>query len=240
MTLLDTCEPLFQRICSLNRTGREGGGNTPDLTSLRREINELMNKARDAMLAEPSLERHWDKLEMPLIFFADSMISESKLPVATDWNKNRIAYDYKELAGDQKFFDLLDGELADQSNDATQRLGVYYTCIGLGFTGWYGDNAEPLRSRMVEMIRRIDPGVRTEGHLKICPEAYDNVDTRDLIEPPPISAKILFGFFLALLLIFIAVNLFLYQEATSELREDLAFILSKTLEQTQLTLRSLL
>jgi len=239
MTLLDTCEPLFSKICSLNRIARTGGP-TPDLPSLRRDIQDLLDKARDAMLAEPSLERHWEKLEMPLIFFVDSMISESKLPVAAEWNKSRIAYDYKELAGDQKFFDLLDEELADGSNDASQRLGVFYTCVGLGFTGWYGDNPEQLRPRMVEMIRRIDPGIRTEGHLKLCPEAYDHVDTRDLIEPPPVSAKVLLGFFLALCLIYVAVNLFLYQEATSELREDLTWILQRTLEQSTLTLRSLL
>lgn len=236
MTLLDTCEPLFRRICQLNHLAKTEAP-TPDLPSVRREMQNLLNQTRDRMLAEPALERHWDHLEMPLIFFIDSMISESKLPIASLWNEKRLAYDYKELAGDQKFFDLLDEHLKDRSVDASARLGVFYTCVGLGFTGWYSENAEQLRPRMVEMIRRVDPKIRTEETLKLCPEAYENVDTRDLIESPPIPTKVLVSFFAALFLLFVAVDFFLYQESTAELREDLAEIISHKLESSRLSLR---
>ena len=36
------------------------------------------------------------------------MISESSLPFAAQWNQNRLAYERNELAGDEKFFDLLE------------------------------------------------------------------------------------------------------------------------------------
>ena len=34
--------------------------------------------------------------------------SESTLPFAAQWNQNRLAYERNELAGDEKFFDLLE------------------------------------------------------------------------------------------------------------------------------------
>jgi len=230
MTLLDACEPLFQRICSLNRSSGTKG--VPlDLPSLRAEVTALIAALRNNLIAEPALAGQWQKLEMPILFFVDSMISESGLPTAGEWNKNRLAYEFKELAGDQKFFDFLDKDLADPDPDATARLGFYFTCIGLGFTGFYSKSPEQLRPRMVEMLRRVDPAVRADSHMKISPEAYENVDTRDLIEPPPLPTKVLVGFFASLCVVFLVVNFHLYQDATIELRKDLVNILLHTLDQ---------
>ena len=75
----------------------------------------MRNKAE----AEPGLKAQWQKIELPLIFFVDSMISESGLSLAASWNRNRLAYEGKEFAGDEKFFDLLDETLNDPSEEAT-------------------------------------------------------------------------------------------------------------------------
>jgi len=230
MKLTDACEPLFQKICELNRSTRSQG-TLPDYNTLRREFIGVMDVIRNRIASTPSLQRHWAKMEMPLLFFIDSMISESALPVASQWNKNRLAYDFKELAGDQKFFDLLDENLEDSSEDATERLGVFYNCIGLGFTGFYAGRPDQLRSRMIEMISRIDPSVRVENDLRICPEAYENLDTRDLIESQPIPTKVLAAFFLGLCLVFFVVLVLLYQDATLEFRRMLVLIISHALEQ---------
>ena len=119
-----------------------------------------------------------------MIFFVDSMISESGLAVASTWNRNRLAYDRKELAGDEKFFDLLDETLNDPSDEASQRLVVFYTCIGLGFTGWYTGQPEYLRGKMLDISQRIRTAMETDKTARICPETYLNVDTRDLVQPP--------------------------------------------------------
>ena len=74
---------------------------------------------------------------MPIIFFVDSIIAESKLSCAGQWHQDRLAYEQNELAGDEKFFDLLDETLNDPSPEATERLVIYYVCLGIGFTGWY-------------------------------------------------------------------------------------------------------
>jgi hypothetical protein len=230
MTLTEACEPLFQKICELNRTATSQGL-SPDYHSLRRDLSGLMDTIRNTIASNPSLQRHWAKIEMPLLFFIDSMISESVLAVASQWNKNRLAYDFKELAGDQKFYDLLDENLKDSSEDATERLGVFYTCIGLGFTGFYSGRPDQLRSRMIEMISRIDPTVCADNDLHICPEAYENLDTRDLIEAQPIPNSVLVFFFIALCVVFFVVLVLLYQNATLEFRRMLALIISHALDQ---------
>jgi type IV/VI secretion system ImpK/VasF family protein len=229
MTLLEACEPLFQRICELNRTSR-AGGTTPDYQTLRREMVDLLKRVRDTMLVEPEIERHWAKVELPLIFFVDSMIAESNLAAASEWNQHRLAYDLKELAGDQKFFDLLDETLQDTSSDASERLAVFYTCIGLGFCGFYGNQYERLRNRMTEMLQRIDPTVRGDLRMRVCPEAYQHTDTRDLVERPPLPRWLLLSLFLGLCLVGLAIWVFLYQEATLQMREDLRAILKQARE----------
>jgi len=136
MTPLELCEPLFTKVCLLNRLGRTGGG-VASYDQLRLQIEGIFSDLRKAADSDPVLRLQWEKLELPLIFFVDSMISESGLAVAATWNRSRLAYEQKELAGDEKFFDLLDETLNDPSDEASLRLPVFYTCLGLGFMGWY-------------------------------------------------------------------------------------------------------
>ena len=129
MTVLELCEPLFKKVCLLNRVGREGASlsSAIELEKLRLEIKELFADLEKKASSQPGLGALWQKLELPLIFFADSMIAECGLAVSTAWHHNRLAYERKELAGDEKFFDLLDETLNDpseadrRSNDQPQR-----------------------------------------------------------------------------------------------------------------------
>jgi hypothetical protein len=125
MTPLELCEPLFTKVCLLNRLGRQGGG-VAGYDQLRLEIEEIFAEIGKAADSDPTLRIQWQKLELPMIFFVDSMISESGLTVAATWNRGRLAYDRKELAGDEKFFDLLDETLNDASDEASLRLPVLY------------------------------------------------------------------------------------------------------------------
>jgi hypothetical protein len=129
MTPLELCEPIFTKICVLNRLGRSQGG-LLSYDQLRSEIEQLFTRIRNSADADPALKVQWQKLELPLTFFVDSMISESGLAIAATWNRNRLAYERKELTGDEKFFDLLDETLNDPSDEASQRLVVFYTAIG--------------------------------------------------------------------------------------------------------------
>jgi type VI secretion system protein ImpK len=223
MTTLELCEPIFTKVCVLNRLGRKQG----DLLTydhLRSEIELLFAAVRNAAEADPILRVQWQKLELPMIFFVDSMVSESGLALAATWNRNRLAYDRKELAGDEKFFDLLDETLNDASDEASQRLVVYYTCIGLGFTGWYAGQPEYLRGKMLDVSQRIRAAMETDKTLRICPETYLNVDTRDLVQPPAARLGGIAIVFAGLCLIVVTVEAYLFHAASLSLTDSLTAI----------------
>jgi len=223
MTLLELCEPLFQYVCRLNRSGRKGGSFEP--SRVRSEIQAMLDDMRSKSAADGNLTSQFEKIELPLIFFVDFMIKESSLPFARQWKE--MAYERNELAGDEKFFDLLDETLADPTQAATERLAVFYACLGLGFTGWYTGQPEYLRKKMLEVSARIRNIMDVDEAVRICPEAYEHVDTSDLVQPP--GAK-LAGIFIALggmiLVTFIA-NFFLFRTTAANLQDALRQILDR-------------
>jgi len=130
MTLLELCEPLFLYICRLNRSARKGGAGL-EYDRVRAEIEGIFKEIAARADAEPGLVSQYEKVEEVLVFFVDSMLSESTLPFAEEWHRNRLAYERNELAGDEKFWDLLDETLQERSSEATERLSIYRTPLHL-------------------------------------------------------------------------------------------------------------
>ncbi|HIJ70391.1 MAG TPA: hypothetical protein HPP87_03405 [Planctomycetes bacterium] len=180
MTLLELCEPIFQYVCSLSRTAKTS--NVLDTQQVRSKIKRTLDEMREKSTASHELADQYEKVELALIFFVDFMIKESKLNLTSEWVE--LASERNELAGDEKFFDLLDEELAGPGEDVAERLAIYYTCLGLGFTGVYIGQPESIRKLMLRISGRIAGMMDADEQAFICPEAYEGVDTRNLIEPP--------------------------------------------------------
>ena len=180
MTLLELCEPLFQYVCRLSRLARSGC--TLEMDQVRNEIKRIFEVMRAESLNNAGLTTQYEKIELPLLFFVDFVIKESKLTFAYDWYE--LGRERNELAGDEKFFDLLDENLVDSSDAATERLVIFYTCIGLGFTGVYAGQPESIQRLMSKISARISGMMDADEKSYICPEAYENVDDRDFVEPP--------------------------------------------------------
>ncbi|KPK75792.1 MAG: hypothetical protein AMJ79_09675 [Phycisphaerae bacterium SM23_30] len=221
MNLLELCEPMFQYVCLLNRSARRGGNY--DMQQVRTEIKNRLQQIKSAAQADPALADSYDQIERILVFFVDFMIKESNLSFAGDWPE-LAAEMWGEMAGDEKFFDLLEETLLDKSHAASQRLAVFYTCMGLGFTGFYTGQPEYLRKAMMQCASRIGDMMEADENARICPDTYQIVDTSDLIEPP--SRKLL-GIAIALvgLIIVLAVaNFFLYKYRSQDLSQALTNI----------------
>jgi type IV/VI secretion system ImpK/VasF family protein len=226
LTLLELCEPLFKKVCLLNRLGRKGGSisTSTDAEKLRIEIKGMFADIERRASTGSALAAQWQKIELAMIFFVDSMIAECGLSLSAIWNQNRLAYERKELAGDEKFFDLLDDTLNDPSKEATDRLKIFYTCLGLGFTGWYAGQNEYLRGKMLDISQRIREALDTEQNTKICPEAYVGVDTRDLIERPGLNIGVIAVICLGLCSIVFTVEIYLFRAASLSLTDSLTAI----------------
>jgi len=251
MTLLELTEPLFQYICRLNRIARRGPSAKPGDTTFvsrtaagaaaaargaslddvvaRSEIKALLEDIMSKAATDLRLSQQARKIELPLIFFVDSMISESTLPFAAQWNQNRLAYERQELAGDEKFFDLLDETLKESGEDAAERLAVFYLCIGLGFTGIYFKQPELLRKTMLSIAPRIRHLAENDQTARICPEAYQGVDTRNLVQPPS-SRMVVVGLVFACFTLAVLISYsILYWQASKNLNQSVQEVLRQDL-----------
>jgi len=209
----------------LSRIARKAGGEKIEFNALTEAIRILLESINKNAQANPLLALQVKKLEMPIIFFVDSMIAESRLTCAAQWHQNRLAYKQNELAGDEKFFDFLDETLNDPSPEATERLVIYYVCLGIGFTGWYATQPEYLRKKMETIARRISGTMEPDPAARICPEAYQYLDTRNLIEKPTIKIGAIALIFLALCLVVLAVNFYLFKVGSVGFAQSLHEIL---------------
>ncbi len=180
MKLLELCEPLFQYISRLSRLARMG--HSMEMNQVRSDVKRILEEMKGKASGTPELVGQYEKVELPLIFFVDFMIKESKLSFAAEWWE--LGREKNELAGDEKFFDLLDADLVEPSDAATQRLVIFYTCLGLGFTGIYTGQPESIHQLMSKISARISGMMDAEEKSFVCPEAYENVDSRDFVEPP--------------------------------------------------------
>jgi len=224
MSLLGLCEQAFQYVCRLNRSAQKGC--TLEIDKVRSEIKQILEQIKSTAAAKPEAASQYEKVELPLIFFIDFMAKQRKLGFGAEWVE--LASERQELAGDEKFFDLLDIELADPSKAATERLAVYYTCLGLGFTGIYFDEPEMIRKLMSRISARL-AGV-TDGGQKsyLCPQAYENVDTRDFTEPPGRKLAYIAIGLVCLVIVWFVVYFIGFSRATKEVRADLEVVNSKT------------
>ena len=217
MTLSELCEPLFQDVCRLNRSARKGA--SPELAHVRAEINEKFAQMRAQAGASPALKAQLEKSEIVLVYFVDWAIRTSKLPFAGSWSD--MALERGKPGGDEDFFDELDKNLKDPSPEATERLAVYYTCLGLGFSGWYAGQPEVLRKKQQEVFGRIRGMVDANPADRITPEAYEHVNTADLVEPPGTKILGLVIVLIGLAVTVVAANAALFLERRGELKRTL-------------------
>jgi type IV/VI secretion system ImpK/VasF family protein len=224
MTLLELCDPLFQYICRFNRSARKGGHH--DLHQVRQEVKAMLADFKSKAQSQPGLAGQFEKIDIVLMFFVDFMIKSSAISNANEWQE--LAFDRKELAGDEKFFDLLEETLADRSDSANDRLAIFYTCMGLGFTGWYTGQPEYLRKKMLECSTRIRSVIGTDQTARICPEAYENVDTSNLVQPPSASLVGIGIALVGLILVLFVANAYLYKSSSSELTNALNGIIENS------------
>jgi len=178
MTLVEICEPLFQYVCRLNRLGRKGG--RVDFGVVRGELKAIFQEMKAKAEQSPGMIGPYNEVEQVLVFFTDSMILNSQLKGG--WKP--ISHERGELGFEEKFWDLLEEALKDPGDSATQRLAVFYTCIGLGFTGLYTGQPDYIRRKMLEISARMRGMIDADQSARICPDAYEGVDTRNLTQPP--------------------------------------------------------
>lgn len=199
MKLLDAYEDLFQYMCRLNRMSKTQAH--PEYARVRSEVKELLSQVGRNAMSDVQLSNQIKRLELTMIFFVDNVICTSRLKFASQWAENRLGKDRNELAGDERFFDLLEQDLSDTSEEAAERLAIYYVCLGLGFTGMYQGQPDKIRWFMEQIFPRVRQWIDNDPRTKISEEAYRHTDSRVLTEPP--SNKIIL---VAIIFVFLSLS----------------------------------
>jgi type IV/VI secretion system ImpK/VasF family protein len=225
MKLLDLYEGLFQYVCRLNRAAKTEAH--PEYPRVRSEIKTLLEDINRNSSSDVRLLNQVRKLELPIIFFVDNLICTSRLKFASQWIDNRLAKERNELAGDERFFDFLEQDLTDTSEEAAERLAIYYVCLGLGFTGMYQGRPDQIRKYIEQMFPRVRQWLDSDSRAKISEDAYRYTDTRQLTEPP--SNKIILVTLLFLFLSLSALVVFygLFANASSQLTRSIGEIIKR-------------
>jgi len=216
MKLVNLTEPFFQYCCRLNRSARKGTPPPEDIVrvELRQQLEQMRLKA---VQMGGTTASDYQRIEPALVLFADSLIRESSLPFAMSWQP--LSLDIPGLESDQVFYEILDTALSDKSESATEQLAVLFTCFGLGFSG--GQRPETLRKKMTDMSARLRGVMDSETVSRVCPEAYENVDQTNYVEPP---ARIVGGVLIALVgltVVLLGANVFLFMSSSKALENTL-------------------
>ncbi len=224
MSLIEVCEPVFVYVCALMRAGARGANPRPE--AIRSEVKGVFARMHSDAVSDAELEMQYEQVELPLLFFVDFMILESSFEFAKGWEP--LAYERNELAGDQKFFDMLEEALGDVSDEADERLTVFHTCMGLGFTGMH----EPGSDYLIRVKRRVYARVRKAAGVKsaerICPEAYEHVDTSNFIQQTGRKLGAMALALICLIGVLLAVNFFLFRYTSQSMGVVLDEIVQKS------------
>lgn len=219
MTLVELCEPLFQLICRTNRSVRKNVA--VDAPGLRAEVKQLFKDMRERASKE-HLTDQFEKVELPLIYFVDSMIVENGGTLAKSWDP--IQKERGKMVGDDQFWDLLDETLADTTEAANERLSVYYHCVGLGFTGAYNGQNDVLKKYMSKMQARIRSAMDVDQSARLSPEAYEHVNTANLVTPAGRSLVPIVIALVGTVLVMLAANVYFFRKSSSELSSSVRSI----------------
>jgi type VI protein secretion system component VasF len=211
MTALKLYEPLILYVCKVNRLVRHG---VPlAFGQVRGEVLGLLGDADALAETDPVLRDHHRALRAPITYFIDDIFAQGRYSFASRWHENRLGYVKDGLAGDEAFFDYLDGALKQPPSESlSERLLVYYTCLGLGFEGFYFNQPDRLRQYM----KALEPGIRhllvDDGVPRLVPQAYEHTDQRDFVKPPELKKSLLLAGVLCLLLAGIPLFLWLSRQ----------------------------
>jgi hypothetical protein len=80
---------------------------------------------------------------------------------------------------------------------------------------------------MLDISQRIRSAMETEKSARICPEAYQNVDIRDLVQAPAMRLGGIAIVFAGLCLLVMVVEIYLFRAASLTLTDSLSAIIGQ-------------
>jgi type VI protein secretion system component VasF len=215
VNLEDLCRPVFTCFCNYWQLNQ--AGSPPSMKKFREDIEASLLDAKLQAAADPGLNRDYERIERPLVFFIDFMVKEGSFPFNRDWRE--LGRNYNELSGDEKFFNILSEALRD--NKAHNTIPLFYTMLGLGFEGAYIQDRPFIEKTMKECAARF-PGefdIREEPVVRLAVEER-NAGSKKRQILRPLRMALLFS--ILLVLVSLIGNFTVFFEVTVPFRESLS------------------
>jgi type VI protein secretion system component VasF len=112
----------------------------------------------------------------------------------------------------------LEDTLADPSRSATERLSIFYVCLGLGFTGEFKEDPDYIQRKINEAVQRLHEFMDMGERKREFEQAYKNVDARELEVPVKSSLVGVTIVMMGLIVIVLVSNWVAYVHATNDLK----------------------
>jgi type VI protein secretion system component VasF len=200
-----------------------------EFSEVMREISSLIadieKKVKTAGVETSDL---YKKMELPLIFFIDYMITTSNLPIAEEWDKNRLACNKSIMTGDKKFFDIFEEIYSKNDPQYDECLDIFYLFLALGFRGYYENSPDKIENIMYRISNRVPKvHLRQASHI-LCEKNYERTCSDSFVYKVFLPLKMILWPLLVLLLIALGINIFLFHKTSLPLLSEFKEIQENT------------
>lgn len=183
--LTEACWPVLEFVTNFVRQVK--GGAVPAPTQVRYEALSAIRDAEDLVREDPVSERAWhDRIKGVMVYFIDYKMINTEWEGRLYWLDNSFetdpnVLDHPQALGGEDFFTVCDElqreyELAERrdrrdKDELAEQLGIYFTCLRLGFKGQYHDRPQELADYTRRLFSRL-PAYGTTRAKEMFPEAY--------------------------------------------------------------------
>ncbi len=183
--LTQACWPIFEFLIHFSRQLKYGSVAAPE--QVRFEALAAFRDAEELARDDPTTERIWhDKAKALMAYAIDYKMVNTEWDGRDYWFENRFELDpqilgHVEALGGDKFFEDCDevqreyeqAERRDRKDkdELAELLGLYFTCIRLGFKGRYHDRHQELADYTRRLYARL-PGYAATRTREMFPDTY--------------------------------------------------------------------
>lgn len=183
--LTEACWPVFEFVTNFARQVKYN--TVPAATQVRYEALSALRDAEDLVREDALSERAWhERIKAAMVYLVDYKMINTDWEGRLYWLDNTFETDpnvlnHPQALGGEDFFVVCDQlqreyELAERrerrdKDELAEQLGIYFTCLRLGFKGQYHDRPQELADYTRRLFSRL-PAYGTTRAKEMFPDAY--------------------------------------------------------------------
>lgn len=185
--LTTACWPVFEFITNFSRQTKYGGSPPPE--QVRYEALSALRDAEDLARNDPASERLWeDKVKPMMCYFLDYIMINSAWDGPEYWSNNPFEVDpqilnhaqstggedfFRDCDEIQREFDMAERRDRRDRHELGELLGLYFTCLRLGFKGQFHDRPQELADYTRRLFTRL-PAYASTRAKEMFPDTYEH------------------------------------------------------------------